>query len=748
MIFKNLFRRKGRTLLTVLGISIGVMAIIILGALADGIGSGYESIISGSKADLAIAQPDVIEPSMSGVDEKVGEQLEEMSEISDVSGMIQGIVTADDLPYFYVFGYPADSFILERFKITEGYTFNSREARTIRGKHVLLGRSASEALNKGVGDSVLLTTTSFRVIGIYETGSSFEDGAAVIQVSDAQALLGRQRQVSIFYFKLKDPDFKDRVISRGERLWPDLKISTTADLADQQIMGDAMNGMVVVIAGMAIVIGGVSMTNSQLMSVFERTREIGVLRAVGWTSKRVMRMILGESIVVGLLGGVLGTFFGFLNLSALSSYLVAFGANQNSIDTPLMIKAFSVVIILGLVGGLYPARRAAQLKPVEALRYEGGGSGGTQKKFPIGGMAVQSLWQRSTRTLLTLGVIGLTIGSILTLESVVMSASDLLNEVGSGSGAEIMLRQANVSDTSQSVIDEDIINRISALPKVESASGMVFTAVTMPETTFFFLFGLEPNNFAIQRYTIIEGDSLHGNRQIIIGQGAANALHKKPGDTIEISASRFKVVGIYETGVGWESTGGVTTLRDAQILAGRPRKSTMVAVKLVDSKDSEEVVDLINQKFPDVHASLSGEFAENLPDMKNTGEMLGAVSFMALLIGGVGIMNTMLMAVLERTREIGALRSLGWKRRDIIKMILSESFLLSIIGGISGIIIAFLIVFSLAQVPSLKDTITPSFTLNMYIKAFSISLGLGLIGGIYPALRASQMQPVEALRYE
>src|SRR5512134_1765023 len=116
MFLKNLFRRKIRTLLTMLGISIGVAAIIGLQAMAGGVKSGYGSMISGSKADLILSQPDAFDIAYSVVDESVGSQISAMPEVSQISGMIQGFVQAEDQPYFFVFGYPEDSFILDRFQ--------------------------------------------------------------------------------------------------------------------------------------------------------------------------------------------------------------------------------------------------------------------------------------------------------------------------------------------------------------------------------------------------------------------------------------------------------------------------------------------------------------------------------------------------------------------------------------------------------------------------------------------------------
>ncbi len=148
MILKNLFRRKVRTLLTVLGISIGVAAIVGLGALANGLEAGYNSIISGSQADLILSQQDAIDLSTSTVEASIGNELAAMSEVSAVSGMLQGFVQAESIPYFFVYGYPEKSFALERFQIVDGVSLDSHEAQKLRGKPVLLGSAAAEVLDK------------------------------------------------------------------------------------------------------------------------------------------------------------------------------------------------------------------------------------------------------------------------------------------------------------------------------------------------------------------------------------------------------------------------------------------------------------------------------------------------------------------------------------------------------------------------------------------------------------------------
>ena len=271
----------------------------------------------------------------------------------------------------------------------------------------------------------------------------------------------------------------------------------------------------------------------------------------------------------------------------------------------------------------------------------------------------------------------------------------------------------------------------------------------MPEAGgFFILQGYQPFDSQIQRFRIIEGDPIVSNHQIIIGSTMAEALRKKTGDTIELSGYRYKIVGIFETGIGWEEMGGVVTLRDAQTFTGRPRKNTMVSVKLKDKATAVEIVEKINQQFPEIHATLTSEFVDQLPDMKNSDSMISGISFLAIMVGGVGVLNTMLMSVFERTREIGVLRALGWRRKQVLGLILGEAVILGLLGGLAGICIALILVLLLQGIPMMQGMIEPVWSIQIFIRAISVALFLGILGGLYPALKATRLQPVEALRYE
>ncbi|MGD1995989.1 MAG: ABC transporter permease [Anaerolineae bacterium] len=189
MILKNLLRRKGRTILTLVGISIGVAAIIALGAMAEGMRAGYSAMTRGSQADLVLTQKGAIDVTMGGVEEPVADQLLTWPEVTDVDGMLIGNVQAEDAPYFFIFGYDPDGLSIAHFRIVAGDSL--AEAHGVRGKPLILGRGAARSLNKEVGDALRITGGVFRVVGIYETGDGFEDSGVAISLEEAQALLRR-----------------------------------------------------------------------------------------------------------------------------------------------------------------------------------------------------------------------------------------------------------------------------------------------------------------------------------------------------------------------------------------------------------------------------------------------------------------------------------------------------------------------------------------------------------------------------
>jgi ABC-type lipoprotein release transport system permease subunit len=749
MIFANLFRRKGRTILTVLGISIGVAAIVALGAVAQGMKAGFVSMTRGSEADLVLSQAGALSSLLSSIDESVGDELRAWPEVADVAGMLFGNVLLDSGGRnFLVFGHDPEGFAISHFRLIEGDELAvARRAGSARGKPLILGRRAAESLGKQVGDSLRLGGSTFRIVGIYETGDGLEDAAAVLPLEQAQALSLQSHRVSMFYIKLRDPAEEDRLRTKVERRFPDLSLSTTSGFVDQEQMLGILEGMAMGVAGLAVVIGGIVMANTLFMSVFERTREIGLLRSLGWRRRRVLLLIMGESLTLSLLGGLAGVGLGVAAVYALnrsSSILSMFGTH---FSPGLFVRAVVTVTVLGLVGGVYPAWWASRLLPVEALRYEGG-SEARGSRIRFGGMTVRHLWRQRTRTALTTLAIGVSIAAVVILGALAEGMVGVMTEMWRASQTDLFAIQADV-DADVSAIDERVGARIAARSDVEAVSGLIWTAVSSKEMSMLMVFGYHPHAYAIRHFIIVEGEPLAARHQVIVGRQAAEQMGLQVGDTMRLLKSSFHIVGIYETGLGYEDTGVVIGLREAQTLTGKHHQVMYYQIKLYDPQQAEAVLEELKVSTPGVDFSLVADSAESMSDFRVLQEMVGQISFLAVFIGSLGMLNAMVMSVLERTREIGALRALGWRQRRVLGMIVQESLVLGAVGGAVGILIGWGLGRAMGLLPGMYGAVLrPVYTPLLLVQAVLVALIAGVLGGLYPAWRAARMRPVEALRYE
>jgi len=291
------------------------------------------------------------------------------------------------------------------------------------------------------------------------------------------------------------------------------------------------------------------------------------------------------------------------------------------------------------------------------------------------------------------------------------------------------------------------------------------------------IFGVTPEYFPVRNYALTEGDyiteeHLLGRASVVlIGPDVADKLFGRQngitGETVRIEGQPFRVLGVLESkgGGGFGSQDDLVMVPFSTAQARLIRRSTndrvdMILVQVVDADSVDQATEEISQILRTRHRTPIGAddftvFSQR--DLLTTFEsitgiltiFLGGIAGISLLVGGIGIMNIMLVSVTERTREIGLRKALGARKRDILIQFLTESSLLSLIGGIVGILFGWFIAYVVGQIAAATETdFTPVVGTDAILLATLFSAAVGLFFGIYPASRAANLEPVEALRYE
>ncbi len=391
------------------------------------------------------------------------------------------------------------------------------------------------------------------------------------------------------------------------------------------------------------------------------------------------------------------------------------------------------------------------------------------------GMAYRSIRERKTRSILTILGIAVGIAAIVSLVSVgygmeeaitgeLTSFADLISVVpGKVTGATYV---------EQGTFTERDLKDLQRISGIKDITALTYDAAEVEfrnkRTPIFILGGdtKELGSFYLDPVGLKEGRWLRENdyKACVIGDSVANDFFDDPvhvNDKLLINGEKFIVIGVFEKASTLYSADVdphiFLNLRAAKdVLQSDDVKYIMVRVYNIDEAEeiAEEVAETINDNhgLEDFATAITmGSALEQIGSVFSIlrGVLVG-IAAIALVVASIGIMNTMLMSVMERTHEIGVMKAIGAKSSDVLSLFLLESGMVSLVGGLVGCVLGVLLarVISLVASSALGIEFAAGVKVAVLLAGMAVAIGVGMLSGFYPARKASQMSPVEAVRYE
>jgi putative ABC transport system permease protein len=368
-LLKNLLRRRARTMLTIVGLAVAVGAVVSLVGVATGFKDSFMKVYETRDVDLVVTRAGGTEQTNNGLPEQLEEPISKLKGVRQVIGGLVDPVKFEDqgLKGVLINGWKPDCPLFDKLKIIEGRKINAEDKNKI-----MIGRVLAANLDKKIGDKIELHgSQDFEVVGIYESPIVYENGGGIVLLSELQELINKPNEISGFTIsavKPIDDAGLDNLIQRIKALQPGLEVKKSTDFVNSVQQIRMINAVAWITSAIALIIGAIGMLNTMIMSVFERTKEIGTLRAIGWRRWRIIQMVIGESLLLSIGGAILGSGTGLLLVKILTKLPNTSGLVSGDVSFAVIVEGFFAAMLVGVAGSIYPAIWSANLLPTEALR--------------------------------------------------------------------------------------------------------------------------------------------------------------------------------------------------------------------------------------------------------------------------------------------------------------------------------------------------------------------------------------------
>ena len=367
LILHNATVRKVRLALTALAVAIGVLTVVSLGVVTHSLEASDLALLRTGQADFTIAQKGVADLLSSSIDASTLARVRAVPGIAGVTGVLIGTEHLNAAnPLFLEIGIdPAD---LTAFGVT---VVAGRPFAASAASELMLGWRAAQNLGLHTGDTLRIAKTTYRIVGIYSTGQALGDTGAMLPLAWFQTYQRQPSQYTLLFVRITPGASVTAVQARIDRDFPQLVAIRTLEQ-----FGRADRSLSLILAAdkgatvLAIIIGAIVVMSAMTMSFIERTREFGVLSAIGWTRSRVGAMIMAEALLTGLIGAAAGLALSLLAVLGVQQLPALAGVLHPVYTADIFGRALYTAAAMVLLGGLAPAIRAATSRPLEALRHE------------------------------------------------------------------------------------------------------------------------------------------------------------------------------------------------------------------------------------------------------------------------------------------------------------------------------------------------------------------------------------------
>jgi putative ABC transport system permease protein len=367
------------------------------------------------------------------------------------------------------------------------------------------------------------------------------------------------------------------------------------------------------------------------------------------------------------------------------------------------------------------------------------------------GLAIRNLQRRKVRSSLSILSIAIAVGSALALIGISRSIEDSTREGMEEIGDDVVVTQRGASDLFGGYLPLQVADRVALIPGVARVSGELFLFASSERGRTVLSVGWPENSYLWKAVPIREGrvPAAGESHVAVLGDSVADALGKSIGDMIELQGEKFRVIGIAKYASVVNRGIVMVPLQDLQEATYRQRQISMIHViyaRNLVTGDTVRIKDAI-ESLGRVSVSTANEVLQNDRNFSILKAVSVAVSIIALGMGVLNVLNALLMATQERTREIGIIAAIGWTDRQIMSSIVIEGLLMCALGCVLGIVLSFFAALLFPMIPTIGNYISFRPSLGLILPTVVAAFVLCMIGSLYPAWRAIRLPPAVALRH-